>query len=163
MFVKSGVNKSTHCCVNGIPARFLKRRFLNWSRMGVREVCEVPVIDLIRFCRGLRTAAREPVSSITNLQFPQTQHPSNVAMDSLPYHEPAPSILLPLSSFLLCLHILAYPFNLVSSGLLGQIFAGIIFGGPLTSWLPLSTQEAIVQLGYIGLILLCYEGTDSML
>jgi hypothetical protein len=79
-------------------------------------------------------------------------------MDSLAYHEPGASILLALSSFLLCLHILAYPFNLVSSGLLGQILAGVIFGAPLASWLSVSIQEAVVQLGYVGLVLLCYEG-----
>src|SRR2546423_13727556 len=95
----------------------------------------------------------ELASSITKFALPQKQQPNNVAMDSVPYDEPAPSILLPLSSFLLCLQILAYPFNLVSSGLLGQILTGVIFGASLTSWLPLSTQEAIVQLGYIGLIL----------
>jgi hypothetical protein len=100
-----------------------------------------------------------PILLIT-ISCAKTPHPSNVAMNSLPYHEPPLSTLLPLSAFLLCLQIVAYPFNLISSGLLGQILVGIIFGTPLASWLSLPTQQAIVQLGYIGLILLCYEGIN---
>jgi len=57
-------------------------------------------------------------------------------MNSLPYTEPPLDVLLPLSSFLLALHIVAWPLNrLFSCGLLGQIFVGMVWGTPLTSWL----------------------------
>lgn len=42
--------------------------------------------------------------------------------------------------------------------LVGQVLIGIAFGTPSTKWLDKSTEEATVQLGYLGLILLVYEG-----
>jgi Kef-type K+ transport system membrane component KefB len=79
-------------------------------------------------------------------------------MDALPYQEPPLGTLLPLIAFLLALHIVAWPLDrFFSAGLLGQIAVGIIWG-PLASWIELDVQSAIVQLGYIGLILLVYEG-----
>ena len=80
-------------------------------------------------------------------------------MSALAYHEPPLETLLPLSSFLIALHLVAWPLNrLFSAGLLGQILVGTVWGTPLTSWLDISTQQTIVQLGYIGLILLVFEG-----
>jgi Kef-type K+ transport system membrane component KefB len=80
-------------------------------------------------------------------------------MNALAYHEPPLETLLPLSSFLIALHFVAWPLNrLFSAGLLGQILVGIVWGTPLTSWLDINTQQTIVQLGYIGLILLVFEG-----
>jgi Kef-type K+ transport system membrane component KefB len=80
-------------------------------------------------------------------------------MTALAYQEPLLEVLLPLSSFLLALHVVAWPLDrLVSCGLLGQVAVGVIWGTPLTSWLALDTEQTIVQLGYIGLVLLVYEG-----
>ena len=80
-------------------------------------------------------------------------------MNSLPYTEPPLDALLPLSSFLLALHIVAWPLNrLFSCGLLGQIFVGTVWGTPVTSWLGIDMEKTVEQLGYIGLILLVYEG-----
>jgi Kef-type K+ transport system membrane component KefB len=79
-------------------------------------------------------------------------------MDALPYIETPLPVLLPLSAFLLALHIVAWPIDrLVSCGLLGQMLVGTIWG-PVTSWLDLDIQLAVVNLGYVGLILLVYEG-----
>jgi Kef-type K+ transport system membrane component KefB len=83
----------------------------------------------------------------------------NASMNALPYQQPLQETLLPLSSFLLALHIAAWPLDkLFSCGLIMQILVGIVWG-PLTSWLALDVQRTIVQLGYIGLILLVYEGS----
>lgn len=80
-------------------------------------------------------------------------------MEARSYQEPALNILLPLASLFPALHLVAYVFELVKScGLVGQIFVGIIWGEPLTSWLGLDYQNAISSLGYIGLISLVYEG-----
>ena len=79
-------------------------------------------------------------------------------MDALPYQQPALSVLLPLLGFLLALHVVAWPLDrFISAGLLGQVAVGVIWG-PLASWIATDTQQAIVQLGYVGLILLVYEG-----
>jgi Kef-type K+ transport system membrane component KefB len=79
-------------------------------------------------------------------------------MNALPYKQPVQETLLPLSSFLLALHIAAWPLEKVfSCGLISQIVIGILWG-PVTSWLALDVQRTIVQLGYIGLILLVYQG-----
>ena len=80
-------------------------------------------------------------------------------MNALQYEEPSLETLLPLASFLLALHILAWPFNrLFSCGLLGQILVGILWGAPLSSWLGSDIQRTVVNLGYVGLIVLVYEG-----
>ncbi|GME46331.1 hypothetical protein GTA08_BOTSDO09172 [Neofusicoccum parvum] len=78
---------------------------------------------------------------------------------SLPYHEPGITTILIQSSFLAVLNVVnAILDNTVYCGLLGQIFVGVAWGTPGAKWLAESTEEAIVQLGYLGLILLVYEG-----
>ena len=48
--------------------------------------------------------------------------------------------------------------RLFSCGLIGQIFVGTVWGTPVTSWLGIDMEKTVEQLGYIGLILLVYEG-----
>ena len=49
----------------------------------------------------------------------------------------------------------------LSAGLLGQIFVGIIFGSPLAGILEPGWEETIVVIGYIGLLLVVFEGEPS--
>ncbi|OQO06553.1 hypothetical protein B0A48_08336 [Cryoendolithus antarcticus] len=78
---------------------------------------------------------------------------------ALSYHEPSISTLLVLSSFLLLLNILNFLLNkILYCGLIGQILLGILYGTPGANWLSLEVQAAVMQLGYIGLILVVYEG-----
>lgn len=78
---------------------------------------------------------------------------------SLPYHEPGITTILIQGSFLVILNVINTILdNTVYCGLLGQIFIGVAWGTPGAKWLSESTEEAIVQLGYLGLILLVYEG-----
>ncbi|OQO10118.1 hypothetical protein B0A48_04475 [Cryoendolithus antarcticus] len=78
---------------------------------------------------------------------------------ALSYHEPSISTLLVLSSFLLLLNFLNFLLNKVLyCGLIGQILLGILYGIPGANWLSLEVQDAVMQLGYIGLILVVYEG-----
>ncbi|KAK7607473.1 Sodium/hydrogen exchanger family-domain-containing protein [Phyllosticta paracitricarpa] len=78
---------------------------------------------------------------------------------SLPYHEPGIVTILIQSSFLLILNLInVIVDNTLYCGLLGQIFIGVAWGTPGAKWLDEKTEEVIVQLGYLGLILLVYEG-----
>ncbi|KAH6622182.1 Sodium/hydrogen exchanger family-domain-containing protein [Boeremia exigua] len=78
---------------------------------------------------------------------------------SLPYHEPGIETLLILVSFLLLLNVVNAALDrLLYCGLLGQVLIGIAWGTPGAKWLPTEVEEVIVQLGYLGLILLVYEG-----
>jgi len=79
---------------------------------------------------------------------------------SLPYHEPSIVNVLVQSSFLLVLNIINHFLNnLLYCGLLGQILIGVAWGTPGGKWLGVQAEEIVVQLGYLGLILLVYEGT----
>jgi hypothetical protein len=82
---------------------------------------------------------------------------------SLPYQEPSAETLLIMASFLIALNIVNYVFDAVLyCGLVGQIFVGIAWGTPGGKLLSASTEECIVQLGYIGLILMVFEGKPSL-
>ncbi|KAF5545595.1 Na+ H+ antiporter [Fusarium mexicanum] len=78
---------------------------------------------------------------------------------SLPYHEPSITIVAILSSFLLLLSLINYGLDKIAyCGLIGQIALGIAWGTPGAKWLSREAEDAIVQLGYLGLILLVFEG-----
>ncbi|KAF3053243.1 hypothetical protein E8E11_003132 [Didymella keratinophila] len=78
---------------------------------------------------------------------------------SLPYHEPSIQTILVLVSFLLLLNVINAALDKVLyCGLLGQVLIGIAWGAPSTKWLSTEVEEVIVQLGYLGLISLVYEG-----
>ncbi|CAK1363462.1 High-affinity Na(+)/H(+) antiporter NhaS3 [Cercospora beticola] len=81
---------------------------------------------------------------------------------SLPYHEPGIVTILIISSFLLLLNCVNWLLDrLVFCGLIGQIFIGIAWGAPGSKWLTTELQEVIVQLGYLGLLCIVYEGGIS--
>lgn len=78
---------------------------------------------------------------------------------SLPYHEPSIQTILIQSSFLLLLNAVNHVLDAaIYAGLVGQILVGIAWGMPGGKILDVHAQEVIVQLGYIGLILLVFEG-----
>lgn len=79
---------------------------------------------------------------------------------SVPYHEPDIVTILIQASFLLALNAVNYVLdNLLYCGLVGQLLLGITWGTPGAKWLPIEVETVIVQLGYLGLILLVYEGS----
>lgn len=81
---------------------------------------------------------------------------------SLPYHEPGIVTILIISSFLLLLNCINWLLDrLVFCGLIGQIFIGIAWGAPGSKWLTTELQEVIVQLGYLGLLCIVYEGKKN--
>lgn len=83
---------------------------------------------------------------------------------SLPYHEPGIVTILVQASFLLLLNVVNAALDrLLYCGLLGQVLIGTAWGTPGAKWLSVEVQEAVVQLGYLGLILLVYEGLFKLL
>ena len=83
----------------------------------------------------------------------------SAAVAALPYQDPPIKTILVLSSFLLVLNAINHVLDrLIYCGLIGQVLIGVAFGTPGTKWLDKSTEQVIVQLGYLGLILVVYEG-----
>ncbi|KAK8086588.1 Sodium/hydrogen exchanger family-domain-containing protein [Apiospora phragmitis] len=81
---------------------------------------------------------------------------------SLPYHEPGLEDILILSSFLLTLNIVNSVLDrTLYCGLVGQVFVGVAWGTPGGGWLSEPVKHAIVQLGYLGLIMIVFEGGSS--
>lgn len=83
---------------------------------------------------------------------------------ALSYEEPAIKTILIQSSFLLSLNVINWILdNAIYCGLLGQVFVGIAWGVPGANWLSLEVQDTIMQLGYLGLILIVFEGMLDLL
>jgi len=81
---------------------------------------------------------------------------------ALSYHEPGIVTILIQASFLILLNIVNWILdNVIYCGLLGQVFVGIAWGAPGARWLSGNVQDTIMQLGYLGLILIVYEGVLS--
>jgi hypothetical protein len=75
------------------------------------------------------------------------------------YHDPPIASLLILSNYFYLLNLFGWAFEwLFSAGLLGQILIGIVWGGPLSQWLHVEWQETFVVVGYIGLLLVVFQG-----
>jgi hypothetical protein len=84
---------------------------------------------------------------------------SSETASSLPYHEPGIVTILVHTSFLLLLNVTnAVLDRFLYCGLLGQVLVGVAWGSPGAKWLTVNVEETFVQLGYLGLILLVYEG-----
>ncbi|KAI8656817.1 hypothetical protein LRP88_12128 [Fusarium phalaenopsidis] len=78
---------------------------------------------------------------------------------SLSYHEPSITVISILSGFLLLLNLLNYGLDKIAyCGLIGQVALGIAWGTPGAKWLSREVEDAVMQLGYLGLILIVYEG-----
>ncbi|KAG9639411.1 Sodium/hydrogen exchanger, partial [Aureobasidium melanogenum] len=78
---------------------------------------------------------------------------------ALPYHEPGIVTILIQASFLLILNGINWVLdNVIYCGLVGQILIGVAWGTPGANWLSQEVQDTVMQLGYLGLILIVYEG-----
>ena len=78
---------------------------------------------------------------------------------SLSYHEPAIALLLKQASFLVVLNLVNHVLDsLLYVGLVGQILVGIAWGIPGGRLLSVEFQQVTGQLGYLGLILIVFEG-----
>jgi hypothetical protein len=48
--------------------------------------------------------------------------------------------------------------KIFKAGLIGQILVGMLYGVPIGNIMPIGWQETFISLGYIGLILIIFEG-----
>ncbi|KAI0637600.1 hypothetical protein C8Q77DRAFT_1214666 [Trametes polyzona] len=77
----------------------------------------------------------------------------------LPYEEPTLIHLLTFSSFLYLLNIIRVAADfLVHGGIVAEITLGIIFGSPLAGILHIDWEATFTVFGYIGLVLVVFEG-----
>jgi Kef-type K+ transport system membrane component KefB len=89
---------------------------------------------------------------------------SDVSSAALSYHEPGIVTILIQASFLLLLNCVNYVLDrIVYCGLIGQILIGIAWGTPGSRWLGPESEQVVVQLGYLGLVLLVYEGISTVM
>ncbi|KAL4745380.1 hypothetical protein BDW72DRAFT_211482 [Aspergillus terricola var. indicus] len=75
------------------------------------------------------------------------------------YHEPSIVQILVLISFFLFLSLAEWiSAKIIRAGIIGHIAVGIIYGRPLADILEIEWQETFITLGYVGLILIIFEG-----
>ena len=78
------------------------------------------------------------------------------------YHEPSIIIILTYASFLLILNLIDWAIGTtLHCGLVGQILVGVAWGTSGAGLLSREAEEVIVRLGYLGLILIVYEGESA--
>jgi hypothetical protein len=77
---------------------------------------------------------------------------------TLPYNEPSIPLLLSLSSFIYILNLARELFNVVHAGIVGEIVLGIVYGTPLTGILSLELEQVLSIFGYIGLVIILFQG-----
>ncbi|KAG2419943.1 hypothetical protein HFD88_004740 [Aspergillus terreus] len=77
----------------------------------------------------------------------------------LPYHEPGIVEILILISFFFILSLAEWASaKIIRAGIIGHIAVGIIYGKPLADILETDWQKTFLSLGYVGLILIIFEG-----
>ncbi|BCS27909.1 cation:proton antiporter [Aspergillus puulaauensis] len=77
----------------------------------------------------------------------------------LPYHEPGIVEILIIVSFFFILSLAEWASaKIIRAGIIGHIAVGIIYGKPLADILELDWQKTFLSLGYVGLILIIFEG-----
>lgn len=77
----------------------------------------------------------------------------------LPYHEPSIVEILVIISFFFILCLAEWlSAKVIRAGIIGNIAVGIIYGVPLANILEVNWQKTFLALGYIGLILIIFEG-----
>ncbi|EGC40880.1 Na+/H+ antiporter [Histoplasma capsulatum var. duboisii H88] len=82
-----------------------------------------------------------------------------MAESAFTYHKPTILAILNEAGLLLVLNLInACLDKLLYCGLIGQLVTGILWGTPGAKWLSRDMETVIQQLGYLGLIMLVYEG-----
>ncbi|KAL5335554.1 Cation/H+ exchanger [Aspergillus crustosus] len=81
----------------------------------------------------------------------------------LPYHEPGIVEILIIISFFFILSLAEWASaKIIRAGIIGHIVVGIIYGKPLADILEMDWQKTFLSLGYVGLILIIFEGGLSV-
>ncbi|KAB8068820.1 Sodium/hydrogen exchanger [Aspergillus leporis] len=75
------------------------------------------------------------------------------------YHEPGIVEILTIVSFFFILSLAEWlSAKIIRAGIIGQITVGIVYGKPLADILETDWQKTFLSLGYVGLILIIFEG-----
>lgn len=83
-------------------------------------------------------------------------------LGGLSYQEPSLVHLLVVGSFLYLLNVArVVADHLLYAGLVAEIALGIVYGSPLANTLPVEWETTFTALGYLGLILVVFEGVDT--
>ncbi|TBU27734.1 hypothetical protein BD311DRAFT_370992 [Dichomitus squalens] len=78
---------------------------------------------------------------------------------ALPYEEPQLVDLLVIASFLYLLNVIRVVADyLLYAGIIAEITFGIIYGSPVANLLPIEWEATSTALGYLGLVLVVFEG-----
>lgn len=84
---------------------------------------------------------------------------SSSSLAAYPFQEPTPAALLLLAAYLVLLNLSELVAQrALAAGLLGPVFVGAVFGAPLADWLPGEWMATFEVVGYLGLMLLVFEG-----
>ncbi|KAL3447248.1 Sodium/hydrogen exchanger family-domain-containing protein [Aspergillus insuetus] len=82
-----------------------------------------------------------------------------MASSFVQYHEPSIVQILVIISFFFFLSLAEWlSAKVIRAGIIGQIAVGIIYGKPLADILELEWQHTFIALGYVGLLLIIFEG-----
>ncbi|KAH1272405.1 hypothetical protein KXW56_001362 [Aspergillus fumigatus] len=113
----------------------------------------------------IRTSSSGPTSSVATARcsflygFSGKNYRKDMAGSFLPYHEPSIVQILIVISFFFFLSLAEWvSARVIQAGIIGQIAVGIIYGLPLADILEEHWQDTFRVLGYVGLILVIFEG-----
>ena len=83
---------------------------------------------------------------------------------SFPYTQPTLPELLAVISFLFLLNVLRVAADIaVHAGLVAELFLGMVYGAPLSGILQVQWEATFDILGYLGLVLIIFEGRSMIL
>lgn len=76
-----------------------------------------------------------------------------------PYSQPSLPDLLIIASFIYLLNVVRIAADLaLHAGIVAELFLGMVYGSPLAGILPWSWETTFIVMGYLGLVLIVFEG-----
>jgi Kef-type K+ transport system membrane component KefB len=86
-----------------------------------------------------------------------TDGSSEPSQQQLTYHEPGFPLLMTITSFIYLLQVFRNAADYVlGAGLIGEMGVGVIYR--IAKIIPLDIQESFIVIGYLGLVLIVFEG-----
>ncbi|OSX60686.1 hypothetical protein POSPLADRAFT_1147337 [Postia placenta MAD-698-R-SB12] len=78
-----------------------------------------------------------------------------------PYSQPSLPDLLIIASFIYLLNVVRIAADLaLHAGIVAELFLGMVYGSPLAGILPWSWETTFIVMGYLGLVLIVFEGDN---
>ena len=86
---------------------------------------------------------------------------SSTSTLTFPYTQPTLPVLLTVASFLFFLNVFRITADIaLHAGLVAELFIGMVYGAPLAGILQTQWETTFSVLGYLGLILIIFEGSS---